>query len=217
VTVSIGIAVGSGRVESLVADVLVLPFFESDRPLRGPVARADWRLCGLLSALLRAGRVRGVPGEAVLLPSGGHLRTPLILAVGLGARAGFGAARLRAATSQAFQRVAGLGAQTVVFALPTELGPEVPMERAAESWLEGAVQAASGLDGALSCQVLVPERGAAAAGRGLTEAVARHQSGDLALHWAQPRSASAGPVRPVSSAGLRRGISPSRVPRPAPS
>ena len=25
------------------ADALVTPFFESDRPLRGPAARADWR------------------------------------------------------------------------------------------------------------------------------------------------------------------------------
>ena len=60
-----------GPVERTHADVVVVFFFDSDRPLRGGAGRADWRLCGQLSRLILAGKLTGARGDAVLMPTGG--------------------------------------------------------------------------------------------------------------------------------------------------
>ena len=64
-------------------------FFENERPLRGSAGRADWRLCGRLSALIAAGRLSGAQGQAALIPATGGLRAPILVAVGAGARDAF--------------------------------------------------------------------------------------------------------------------------------
>jgi len=51
-----------------IPEALVLPFFSDERPLRGAAGLVDWRLCGRLSRMLKAGRVRGALGEATLYP-----------------------------------------------------------------------------------------------------------------------------------------------------
>ena len=81
------IEVDPASVERARADLVVVPLFSMERPLRGGAARADWRLCGKLSALLAAGRLAGAPGEAALLSTFGGLRTPLLLGLGVGGRA----------------------------------------------------------------------------------------------------------------------------------
>ena len=73
------------------ADLAVVPLFEQERPLRGGAGRADWRLCGKLSALIAAQRLTGASGEAALLASFGGLRAPLLLVLGAGPRAAIGA------------------------------------------------------------------------------------------------------------------------------
>jgi hypothetical protein len=202
-------------VDSLAGDVLVLPFFESDRPLRGPAARADWRLCGLLSTLLEEGGVRGVQGEAVLLPSGGRLRAPLVLAMGLGPRPAFGADQLRAATAEAVARVADLNVRGVVFALPAQPGPGTAAERVAEAWLEGVVAACRGLNVSLSLSLLVADEAAASIRRGLVQALSRLQPGDLSVHWIGPRASAGSSTRPEPSQDARRGSSTPQLSRSA--
>lgn len=66
-------------------DLLVVGFAEDERPLRGSAGLVDWRLCGALSRLIRAGRIGGARGEALLMPAGGGLRAGRVLALGLGA------------------------------------------------------------------------------------------------------------------------------------
>ncbi len=83
----IRIQVTSHPAEELAADLLALLCHADERPLRGGVGRADWRLCGQLSKLLGDGVISGSAGERALLPGGGTLRTPRVLLLGLGERA----------------------------------------------------------------------------------------------------------------------------------
>jgi hypothetical protein len=66
-------------------DALVLSFFSDERPLRGAAGLCDWRLCGRLSRLLKAGRVSGGWGEITLYPTGPRLPFGKLLLFGLGA------------------------------------------------------------------------------------------------------------------------------------
>lgn len=65
-------------------EALALTFFADERPLRGAAGLADWRLCGRLSRLLRAERLGGAEGEALMLPPGRRLPFPRLLLLGLG-------------------------------------------------------------------------------------------------------------------------------------
>src|SRR5262249_61208835 len=76
VSVTRAVGVESSRLPYVDADVLVAPFFADDRPLRGPAAWADWRLCGLLDDAVAAGRLPTGLGEATLAPSGGRRAAP---------------------------------------------------------------------------------------------------------------------------------------------
>jgi hypothetical protein len=93
------------RVES---DVAVAGFFADERPLRGGIARADWRLCGGLSKRIARGDLLGERGDAMLMGCGRALRSPRLLVVGLGERREFDLARLSDEMSGAMRRCVGL-------------------------------------------------------------------------------------------------------------
>jgi hypothetical protein len=70
--------------DELQTQLLVLPFFSDERPLRGPAGLVDWRLCGRLSRKLMSGYIKGIFGEKALLATPAKLRTDGLLLVGLG-------------------------------------------------------------------------------------------------------------------------------------
>ncbi len=72
--------------EQVAAELVVVGFAPDDRPLRGAASRADWRFCGELWRLLDSGRLSAMRGQAALLTAAGSLRSPLLMAVGLGPR-----------------------------------------------------------------------------------------------------------------------------------
>ena len=115
---ALGIELETGPIERARADLAIVCFASTDRPLRGAAGRADWRLCGRLSRLISAGRVAGHAGEAVLLPGGGGLRAPLLLALGLGPGASLGPAAAAAFARDAVGRGLALRAATLALALP---------------------------------------------------------------------------------------------------
>lgn len=83
-------------------DALCLFVSEEDRPLPATSGFVDWRLCGALSRVLKAGFFTGASGDCLLLPSEGRLPMPRIFVMGLGSRRaldteGFGAALASAA------------------------------------------------------------------------------------------------------------------------
>jgi hypothetical protein len=108
-------------VERIAVDVVLIGLFAGERPLRGSAGRADWRVCGRLSSLIAAGGLTGADGEAMLIPSGGGLRAPLLVALGWGARDAFDADRCRRAARDGIERGLRLRAETIALGLP---GPE---------------------------------------------------------------------------------------------
>ncbi|MGB8330532.1 MAG: M17 family peptidase N-terminal domain-containing protein [Polyangiales bacterium] len=75
--------------DELEAEVIVLPFFSDERPLRGAAGLIDWRLCGALSRKLMAGYLHGTFGEKALLTTPAKLKSDKLLLIGLGASSGF--------------------------------------------------------------------------------------------------------------------------------
>ncbi len=104
----LSIVIESSTIERTGADLVGVPLFEDERPLRGGAGRADWRLCGKLSALLVAGELAGAPGEVALVATFGGLRTPLLLVVGAGSREAYDERAYRALAREATRRALAL-------------------------------------------------------------------------------------------------------------
>lgn len=156
-SVTLALAVESSPLPHVEADVLVAPFFADDRPLRGPAAWADWRLCGLLDEALAAGRLPTGLGEATLAPSGGRLAARRVLMIGLGSREGLGFAELRAAATRAAERLAALRAGDVAFAVPGQALTGIVPELAAELVVEAFSDALARTPRALRLRLVLAE------------------------------------------------------------
>ena len=140
-TATLSVEFDSGPIERSRADVAVVPLFAAERPLRGSAGRVDWRLCGRLSELIASGRLEGGWGEAVLVPTCGGLRAPLLIALGLGPRDGFDARRWEATARDSLERCLKLGASAVSLPLcVAEVGDFALLEHA-EALIAGAAQA----------------------------------------------------------------------------
>ncbi|MGQ0505323.1 MAG: M17 family peptidase N-terminal domain-containing protein [Myxococcaceae bacterium] len=69
-------------------DSLCLFIAEDERPLTGVAGFVDWRLCGVLSRVLRGGFFVGQHNDTLLFPSERRFAVDRIFAVGLGNRSG---------------------------------------------------------------------------------------------------------------------------------
>ncbi len=192
-----------GPIERARADLVIVSFCSTDRPLRGAAGRADWRLCGRLSRLIASGRVEGHAGEAVLLPGGGGLRAPLLLALGRGPSASLGPAAAAAFARDAVGRGLGLRAATLALALPGGELPELALRQRLEAIVAGAGEALAARAGGASLHLLLiagPENGSQ-----LLEALRSVRpagfpaSVALRLPGAPPRRT---PTRPEAARGL---------------
>ncbi|MET0286403.1 MAG: M17 family peptidase N-terminal domain-containing protein [Polyangiales bacterium] len=115
--------------DSLRTELLIVPVFSDERPLRGAAGLADWRLCGRLSELLVQGQLRGELDDALLMPPPDkRLAAERLLCLGLGARAEVDAGRLRTYLRTLVDRALGMRVRTMAVALPhaslTWLSPE---------------------------------------------------------------------------------------------
>ena len=138
--------IATAPLEAVPAELAVIPCFAEDRPLPGSAGRADWRLCGALSRGVRAGWLRGAAGEAALVPSGGGIAAPRVMALGLGSRVAFDAAALERFAAEAVQRAVRLRARSLALGWPDRirLAPE-PQVEALLAGLAAAGGAAAGL------------------------------------------------------------------------
>lgn len=157
-SVTLPIEIQEGRLDHADAELLVTPFFESHRPLRGPAARVDWRLCGLLSDQLAAGRATGARGEAILLATGGRFRVPSVMAFGLGPKPGFSERDLRLAAKDLVGRIAGLRVARVAVALPDEIVLGFTIEQAAAAIVGGMAEGLAERPAAFRLQLYAGER-----------------------------------------------------------
>jgi len=137
------------------ADLAVAGFFSDELPLRGGVGRVDWRLCGLVSEQLLAGRIHGNADEAMLLLGEGRLRAPRVMIVGLGPRASYRQAQVASSARNIFLRCSALGVGSV--ALPP-LGVEAEdFPRFAAAFLQGAVEGAAMASHPILARLVIPE------------------------------------------------------------
>ena len=152
---ALAIELETGPIERARADLVIVSFCSTDRPLRGAAGRADWRLCGRLSQLIAAGRVEGHAGEAVLLPGGGGLRSPLLLALGRGPEASLGPAATAAFARDAVARGLGLRAATVALALPADDLGELALRQCFEAIVGGAGEALAVRAGGVALRLML--------------------------------------------------------------
>jgi len=139
VSSTLSLEIETAAFEAARGDAAFVFFFEDERPLRGSAGRADWRLCGWLSALLERGRLGGARGEAALIPTGGGLRAPLLVALGLGPRGAFDEAAWAGAAAEVVRRSLALRVGSAVLAPPTAAGRLGLRQR-----IDGLVQGAAG-------------------------------------------------------------------------
>jgi hypothetical protein len=117
-------------------DVLVLPVFTDDRPLRGAAGLADWRLCGRLSGLLKNERATAKAGETMLLPPGRRLRFKRVLWFGLGDAKGYSDERFRKDLGWIAGVVRNAGASDWALQAPGRASGMIGARRALELILE---------------------------------------------------------------------------------
>jgi hypothetical protein len=209
------VTIDAAPLEHAQVDVLVAPFFASDRPLRGPAARIDWRLCGLLSERLAEQRVAGALGDGVLLPSGGRLRAPLLLALGLGPKDAFRTSTLRRAGHEAVRRLIALRAGVGAIALLADESVGLPAGTAAGALIEGAADALAEQPSALALRLIVAPGQATEARRGAAEVAPRAAVPLRVMRPEEPASARATPGAPGRARlGAERREGPEGAPRP---
>lgn len=112
-------------------DALCLFVAEDDRPLPSTAGYVDWRMCGALSRVLKAGFFTGMKDDWLLLPSDGKLSVPRIFVVGLGSRKALDAAALGTALGNAAKVLAKAKVESVALELPTSPGVEESARSAA--------------------------------------------------------------------------------------
>ena len=123
-------------------DALCLFIAEDDRPLPSSAGFVDWRLCGSLSRVLKAGFFTGAKDDWLLLPSDGKLAVPRIFVVGLGARQRLDAGTLNAALAEAGRVLSKARVESV--ALEVHAGGQVEDAARAEAFQKGFLPAFKG-------------------------------------------------------------------------
>jgi len=187
-TVTWAIELDTEPAERVRADLLVAPFFEGDRPLRGAAARVDWRLSGHLSEMLARGAFGGTPDDVILVPAGTRLRAPRALLLGLGPRESFAPRALRASARLAVARAASLRAGIVALALPGEAESGVAAERAAAAVLIGAGEALAERPFPLRLRLVVEPAALSRARQALAELVSRIEMDGVVARLASPET-----------------------------
>ena len=70
--------------DRLPGEALVVPLFEDQRPLAGPVAVVDWRLDGSLTRMILADELSGRPGEVLAMSTNAKFNAPWVILAGCG-------------------------------------------------------------------------------------------------------------------------------------
>lgn len=104
--------------DTLRAELAVLPFFNDERPLRALAGLCDWRLCGRLSRLLLTQRLHSTTGVITLTPAGKRLPFERLLFVGLGDSASFDRESYDAACASVSQTLLSLRVRTAAVTIP---------------------------------------------------------------------------------------------------
>jgi hypothetical protein len=175
------VEIDPGPLERTRADVAAFYFFDSDRPLQSEAGRIDWRLCGQISRLMVAGKLSGTHGEAILLQSGGGLKAPLAIGLGLGARNAFDAEACEALGADAARRALDLGARTLALPLPDPHAGDLDLSDRIDALVAGAMAAIAELAADLTLLLVPPPAEVARARQAVAELASRPRPPSVAL------------------------------------
>lgn len=193
--------VATEALEDIRADVVVVAFFDSDRPLRGAAGRADWRLCGRISRLLLSGKLSGAAGEAVLLATGPGWVAPRVLGLGLGSRREFDGRDCEGLARDAVGRALLLRAKTMALPVCDPGSGRLGIRERVGAMLRGAVSAVAAGSVGLRLQLVVPESDATRAREAATEFAARSSQIPIAFELGAARGVGTPPRSPHGGAG----------------
>lgn len=125
------------RIDLQDCDILIVGFFEDERPLRGSSGWVDWRLNGKLSGFLIQNRLTGDWKEMTLIPSYGRVPPKMILTIGLGKVREYSYIRLRELFPYLVDTLRRLQTSNICFSLPYEENYNVDCGKLAEVIIEG--------------------------------------------------------------------------------
>lgn len=132
------VAASLRSLDELQAEVLVLPFFSDERPLRGPAGLIDWRLCGALSRKLLAGYLDGHFGEKGMVAAPSKLKVDGVLLVGLGPSSSFDFSTAARSCSLIADALRQSRVSTAAVALPGRSLGRITALQAMQRWLEAS-------------------------------------------------------------------------------
>ena len=145
---------GAEALERSVVDLLVAGIFSDELPLQGGAGRVDWRLCGMISDQLLAGKICGERGEATLIPSAGRLQSNRVIVLGLGTRSKYRLDMISQSVQQAVLRATALMAPSLAMA-PLGIA-EDDFPRCAEAIVAGAIAGFGDSIASLRLRIVLP-------------------------------------------------------------
>jgi hypothetical protein len=115
----------NSSLEQVPGEILVLFHFEDHLLPKGPLARVDWILNGLVSRLLYLRKFQGLRSESLLLSTSNKFAVEKVLVLGLGKRSDLCREALRGAYSSAILASAKLKAKEIALTVPREAPPSL--------------------------------------------------------------------------------------------
>ncbi len=168
-------------------DLVVTGFFQDELPLRGGVGRADWRMCGLISDQILAGRLRGEVGEALLVPTSGRLSARRVMVLGLGERGNYRLSDVRDSVRNAVERAIALGVASMAMS-PLGLAGD-DFARCAGVTVEGIEQGFGACEHSLRIRFVLPDCELQRSTRALQEAIGPRSAPNLRFVRQIPQAA----------------------------
>ncbi len=126
------------RLDELESDLIVVPFFSDEQPLRGAGGLLDWRLCGSLSRKRMAGYLDGAAGERAWVIAPEQIKSAGVLLIGLGQSTAFDVPAARLACSQIAEALSNAKVAAAALVLPGRGTGRLSSVDAMQVWLEHA-------------------------------------------------------------------------------
>lgn len=119
------------EIEKLRCDSMCLFMFEESFPLMGLSGIVDWRMCGMISKLLKEGTIRGGEKESFLVPTRPRLPVEKLFGFGMGKVHDFHSARVEEIVEEAFSVLKKASVHSTSLQLPGRCRDLYPLEEAA--------------------------------------------------------------------------------------
>ena len=130
------ISIYQDRIEWLESDLLVVPVFSDERPLKGFSGRIDWRLNGKISKLILKQTISGKFGETTIFSPKSKIKVKKLFIVGLGNKDHLTEINLQTAFSWVSKTIDGLNLQNFSIPLSQFSNHQLSFERVSRIYLE---------------------------------------------------------------------------------